>query len=74
MKKRETGCERECDGEKENSGEKRKLAEWQDSKLLIPCVTLAKEMESVKSQRGAKSAARYGTTHQNPLELMKTCD
>lgn len=47
------------------------MAEWQDSKLLILCLTLAKALENVKSQRGAKSAAQYGKTHQNPLGLMK---
>lgn len=26
----------------------------------------------MKSQRGAKRAAQYGTAHQNALELMKT--
>lgn len=29
-------------------------------------------METVKSQRGAKSVAQYGMAHQNALELMKT--
>lgn len=47
------------------------MAIRQDNKLLILCLTLAKEMETAKSQRGAKSAAQYGTAHQNPLEVTK---
>ena len=45
------------------------MAKWQDNKLLILCLKLVKEMDTVKSQRGA---AQYGTTHQKTLELMKT--
>lgn len=48
------------------------MAKWQDNKLLILCVRLVKEMETVKSQRGAKNTAQYGTAHQIPFELMKT--
>lgn len=48
------------------------IVKWQDNKLLILRLKLAKEMENVKSRRGAKSAAQYGTAHQNPLELLKT--
>lgn len=39
--------------------------------LLILRLRLAKEMEYVKSQRGAKSAAQYAA-RQNVFELMKT--
>lgn len=39
---------------------------------VIPCFRLAQETEAVKSQRGAKSVAQNGTTHQNVLKLMKT--
>lgn len=75
-KKRDKGCERECDGEEEYRGEKWKLQNWwlngRTTNFLILCLTLAKEMENVKSQRGAKNAAQYGTAHQNPPELTKT--
>ena len=67
--------EGKCDGEKENSEGKAKvgeqMAKWQDNKLLILCLRMVKEMETVKSQRGAKRAAQYGTAHQSALELMK---
>lgn len=47
------------------------IAKWQDNKLLILCLRLEKETETGKSQRGAKSAAQYGTAHQNLLEQRK---
>lgn len=48
------------------------MVKWQDHKNLNPVPhILAKKMENVKSQRGAKNAAQYGTTHQSPLELTK---
>lgn len=40
--------------------------------LIQTGLRLAKEMETVKSQRDAKCAAQYGIAHQNALELMKT--
>lgn len=76
-RERERRSVKQCSGEK---GEKKQrkaevgeqMAEWQDNKLLILCVRLVKEMETVKSQRGAKNTAQYGTAHQIPFELMKT--
>lgn len=38
---------------------------------LILRLRLATEMETVKSQRGAKSGAQYGMAHQNALQVMK---
>ncbi len=73
--KREKGCERECEEDTEKWREAELVgltAKRQDNKLLSLCLKLATGMENVMSQRGAKSAAQYGTAHQNPLELLKT--
>lgn len=60
-----------CDGNKE----KRKLQNrWLNGRTtnLILCLRIVKETETVKSQRGAKSAAQYGTAHQNAFEVTET--
>lgn len=78
--KKEREREKKCQTVQRRKGGKKlrkaevgeQMAEWQDNKLLILCVRLVKEMETVKSQRGAKNTAQYGTAHQIPFELMKT--
>lgn len=78
--KREREREKKCQTVQRRKGGKKQrkaevgeqMAKWQDDKLLILCVRLVKEMETVKSQRGAKNTAQYGTAHQIPFELMKT--
>lgn len=73
--KREREREEASNSAAEKRGEKKQrkaevgeqMAKWQDNKLLILCVRLVKEMETVKSQRGAKNTARYGTAHQIPF-------
>lgn len=75
-REREKKCQtvqRRKGGKKQRKAEVgEQMAKWQDNKLLILCVRLVKEMEIVKSQRGAKNTAQYGTAHQIPFELMKT--
>lgn len=78
--KKEREREKKCQTVQRRKGGKKQrkaevgeqMAKWQDNKLLILCVRLVKEMETVKSQRGAKNTAQYGTAHQIPFELMKT--
>lgn len=71
---KESVMEREREKEREKSGEEGELQSWwlngRTTNFLILCFILAKEMKTVKSQRGAKSAAQYGTAHQNPLGVM----
>lgn len=65
---------REGGGEKKQSNAEvgEQMAKWQDNKLLILCVRLVKEMETVKSQRGAKNTAQCGTAHQVALGVRKS--
>ena len=72
MKTREKGCEWRERKQRRGAEVREQMAKWQDDKLLILCLRVVKEMETVKSQRGAKSAAQCGTGHQNALEVTKT--
>lgn len=75
QKKREREREKRCQTVQRRKGKKKQrkaevgeqMAKWQDNKLLILCIRLVKEMETVKSQRGAKNTAQYGTAHQIPF-------
>lgn len=75
--KKEREREKKCQTVQRRKGGKKQrkaevgeqMAEWQDNKLLILCVRLVKEMETVKSQ--SRSMGQHIKFHSN---WWKLCD